>query len=86
MNSAKETESTMREYSTEAQYVVGENETVVTAMQELGVPRVLMLSSLGAGGSGALLPAPLRLITRAVLLVVQLVVLAVMWRLRGRDG
>lgn len=42
-------------------------QSVVTAMQELGVPRVLMLSSLGAGGSGALLPAPLRLITRVVL-------------------
>lgn len=39
MNSAKETESTMREYSTEAQYVVGENETVVTAMQELVAKR-----------------------------------------------
>lgn len=41
--------------------------SVVAAMQELGVPRVLMLSSLGAGGSGNLLPAPLRLITRVVL-------------------
>ena len=29
----------MREYSTEAQYVVGEDETVVTAMQELVAKR-----------------------------------------------
>lgn len=41
--------------------------SVVAAMQDLGVPRVLMLSSLGAGDSGILLPAPLRLMTRVVL-------------------
>ena len=35
MDELKETNSTMREYSTEAQYAVGEKETVVTAMQEL---------------------------------------------------
>ena len=39
MDELKETNSTMREYSTEAQYAVGEKETVVTAMQELVAKR-----------------------------------------------
>ncbi len=39
MDDQKETESTMREYSTEAKYVVGEKETIVTAMQELVAKR-----------------------------------------------
>lgn len=39
MGELKETNSTMREYSTEAKYAVGEKETVVTAMQELVAKR-----------------------------------------------
>ncbi len=39
MDELKETNSTMREYSTEAKYAVGEKETVVTAMQELVAKR-----------------------------------------------
>lgn len=39
MDELKETNSTMREYSTEAQYAVGGKETVVTAMQELVAKR-----------------------------------------------
>ena len=39
MDEPKETIKTMREYSSEAQYAVGEKETVVTAMQELVAKR-----------------------------------------------
>ena len=39
MDDQKETENTMREYSAEAKYVVGEKETIVTAMQELVAKR-----------------------------------------------
>ena len=39
MDDQKETESIMREYSAEAQYAVGEKETVITAMQELVAKR-----------------------------------------------
>lgn len=41
--------------------------TVIGAMQEAGVHRLLVQSSLGAGDSGSQLPAPLRLIMRTVL-------------------
>ncbi|MCC3272815.1 NAD(P)H-binding protein [Arthrobacter zhangbolii] len=41
--------------------------TVITAMQEQGVNRLLVQSSLGAGDSGSQLPAPFRLVMKAVL-------------------
>lgn len=40
---------------------------VITAMQEQGVRRLLVQSSLGAGDSGSQLPGPLGFITKAVL-------------------
>lgn len=40
---------------------------VIAAMQETGVRRLVVQSSLGAGDSGSLMPAPLRLIMRVVL-------------------
>ncbi|MCC9195888.1 SDR family oxidoreductase [Arthrobacter sp. zg-Y820] len=41
--------------------------TVISAMQEAGVRRLIVQSSLGAGDSGSQLPGPLGLITRVVL-------------------
>lgn len=41
--------------------------TVIGAMQEAGVRRLVVQSSLGAGDSGAQLPGPLGLITRVLL-------------------
>ncbi len=39
MDELKETKRTMREYSTEAQYAIGEKETIITALRELVVKR-----------------------------------------------
>lgn len=41
--------------------------SVIGAMQEAGVSRILVQSSLGAGDSASQLPGPLRLITRVLL-------------------
>ena len=41
--------------------------TIIAAMQETGVRRLVVQSSLGAGDSAAQLPAPIRLITQLVL-------------------
>lgn len=41
--------------------------SVVRAMEQTGVDRLLVQSSLGAGDSGELMPAPLRLLMKGVL-------------------
>lgn len=41
--------------------------TVIAAMHDAGVRRLVVQSSLGAGDSGAQLPAPIRLVTKALL-------------------
>ncbi|WP_146361267.1 NAD(P)-dependent oxidoreductase [Arthrobacter yangruifuii] len=41
--------------------------SVISAMQEKGVRRLVVQSSLGAGDSGSQMPAPLRLVMKAVL-------------------